>query len=136
MWTMLGRVVVVVFGLLIVADIGRPLTTEEVTVSRKTLELRLDWPVLREISATVYFGEGTKRSCTIDLPTYLKLNKGDVVTVSVTHTLRSCVSITRGDEVIDSGRFWKWTTGLGGVVVILLGLFIKPSNERRYEVEL
>lgn len=135
MLSMLIRAATVVFGLLIVSDIARPLSTEEVTIERKTLEFQLDWPLLSDIAAQAYFGDGTKRSCYINLRTYARLNKGDVVQLTFTHTLRSCVSITRDGEVIEAGRFWKWTTGLAGGLLILMGVFGNPLSGRRYEAE-
>ena len=44
-------------------------------------------------------------------------------------------SITRAGEVIESGRFWKWTTGLAGGLLILMGVFGNPLRGRRYEAE-
>lgn len=135
MLSMLFRAGIVVFGLVMISDIARPLSTEEVTVSRKTLEFELDWPLINNIAAQAYFGDGTVRSCHISLRAFSKLNKGDVVTLTVTKALRSCVSITRDGEVIESGRFWKLTTALMGGILILLGLFGEMKEDRSREVE-
>ena len=135
MWSMLVRVVIVVVGLVIVSDIARPLSTQTLTIGRKTLRFDTDWPVLRDVSAKLYFSDGTLESCQVGFQAFSRLEVGDVVTVTSTHTLRSCVGITRDGDVIDSGRFWRWTTGALGALIVLLGLFGKEDRNRSREMD-
>ena len=135
MWSILVRVVIVMVGLLIVSDVARPLSTETLTIGRKTLRFDMDWPVLRDISAKLYFSDGTLESCQVGFRAFSRLEVGDVVTITSTHTLRSCVGITRDGDVIASGRFWRWTTGAFGALFVLLGLFGKEDRNRRREVD-
>lgn len=128
MLSFIVRVVMIVVGLLAMADAFLPLSTEQAQVARKTLHFSLNPPSIPLNPARIYFEGGSIGSCSFGYAAYGRLAAGDRVTVERTRLLKSCLSVSRDGEVIESSRFWKPFSFLFGLLVVVVAIFGRSSD--------
>lgn len=128
MLNLLLRIGLVLFGLLFVAEVFRPIQVEDGQVNRKAILIDLGGFSIPLNGARIYLHGNKNRTCNFSLSTYGRLEVGDQVSVSLTDLTNTCVGLKRGDDVIESTKFWKPLHFVFGFIIFFAALFGKFSK--------
>lgn len=120
----LVRIAFFVIGVALILDAVLPLRVERLQVDRHTSEMRTDHgaatPV--EIVYKIHLVGGVPSSCSVGYAAYSTLQDGDAVEVQSTKLLRNCVRMTRGAQVVDFSRYWRWLAVASGLLLLAAAL--------------
>lgn len=121
MFKFLVRCVMFIAGIAIILDITLPIRTERLQVDQHTSQTQVDH---RPISGgdsrwadthyKIQLIGGVVSSCSVGYSTYGKLRDGDTIEVKSTKLLKNCIAIARGEELLESDKYWR-------ILAILLG---------------
>ena len=120
----LVRIAFFAIGVALILDAALPLRVEQLHVDRHTSETRIDrGPAgAGEIIYTVHLIGGVPSSCSVGYATYSTLKDGDAIEVQSTKLFRNCVRISRGAQVVDFFRYWRWLSVASGVLLLAAAL--------------
>lgn len=123
MFKLLARFVMFMVGVVLLLDIGLPTSTESLQVDQHTshTERRSSSGIggrWADTSYTIHLLGGRVSSCSVGYSTYGKLKDGDTVGVHATKLFKSCIRITKGEEVIEVDKYWKILALVGGGLLI------------------
>lgn len=132
MISVLIRIALFVFGVVVLIDGGMPPRTEQLLVEghrSDTTHRANNVSANRDTEYIVNFSDGKERSCTVPWSAYEALNDGDTVTVRSSRLLGHCLEIRRGDEAIMTPSWWKIGCLIGGVLLIAMAIVGKSGSD-------
>jgi len=117
------RIAFAAVGAALIVDAALPLRVEPLQVDRHTSETRTDHGAATgEITYKVHLVGGVPSSCSVGYAAYSALKDGDAVEVQSTKLFRSCVRISRGEQVVDFLEYWRWLAVAGGMLLLAAAL--------------
>jgi hypothetical protein len=117
----LTRCIMFIIGLALILDIALPTRKEQLHVDQHTSQTQMSrsstgrWG---DTSYTIHLIGGEISSCSVGYAAYGALADGDAIDVEATRIFRNCIRIARGDEPIESSKYWKWfALACGGLLI-------------------
>src|SRR5450432_544941 len=129
------RVVSFIVGLVLLAEVGLPTSSQSLQVDQHTSTvshrssngINSRWA---DTSYTLHFVGGRLSSCSVGYSAYGKLKDGDTVEVQATKLFKTCIRITRGDEVVEADNHWKLFEIIGGLLLLAVAIgWINTEND-------
>ncbi|WP_255991633.1 hypothetical protein [Chitinolyticbacter albus] len=95
-----------------IADTGLPTRREELQVDRHTSSTQYERVGDRhgtqaDTSYTLHFTGGRLSSCSVGYSAYGRVEDGETVSIRSTRLLKTCIRVSKGDEVIHENKFWR-----------------------------
>ena len=118
MMTLIGRLLMFAFAVLVACDALLPTHTAVEIVDRhvRTSHWR------NQTDYNVYFSGGDVHSCSVGWSTYDALKDGDEVTLTASRVFKSCTGIARGGDILSRPGLGKWLE-LAFAAFLLAGAF-------------
>jgi hypothetical protein len=128
------RSIMFLVGVVVLLDLGLPVRSESLHVDghSTSVDYNRDRTYGRSSTSTNYklhLIDGHIASCAVGYSAYNKLKDGDSVDVKATRIFRSCIRVTRGDEVIEDSPHRKIFGLIMGLFLIIAAIWWKPDED-------